>query len=311
MGTAALLAAAAGLFFAPAEVAGLVRVRVVDAAAPGLIFGLRAKQRSQDAYERWRHADRKNPVSSAEEKSQTAGRELAFWKDRCRKLELAQVQLHDRLRQAERAAIPFRREERQPLLVPDVLEAAVIGGETASRWRAGKFVDQGEAGGLVRDSLVLESLGPLLDQGSEARVAVDQPVFAGRAVVGKIARVGHAVSSVQPVTDSSYRGGAQIYRRTADGIAAGPQGILAGQNGPLCLLTHIDATEAVNEGDEVYTASRDDLPYPLYYGTVAKAELQPGALQWDIWVKPASTADNLRSVLVLRSKLNPARMLGE
>jgi cell shape-determining protein MreC len=302
--TVLLLAAAAGLYFAPAQVADRLRARAVDAAAPWARLAQSTSARVQLAIASWQPTER--PGTAATDNGPS---ELALWKNRCRQLQIEQALLREKLNRLERtAAYPFRPARGQPLVVPDLLEAGVVGHETAVRWRSGAFLDKGAADGLVEDALVLEAGATVLDQGRDTGIAVDQPVYAGRVVVGKIARVGRWISSVQPVTDGAYRAMAQLYRRTPDGMVAGPQGILVGQNGPRCRLTLIEATAAVSEGDEVYTAvGEDTFPYPMYYGSVVKAELKPGALEWDVWVQPAST-DERRRVAVLRQKINPARL---
>ena len=47
----------------------------------------------------------------------------------------------------------------------------------------------------------------------------------------------------------------------------------------------------------------------MYYGKVVRAELEPGAQEWSIWVKPAAVDVRLETVLILRRVLNPDRIL--
>jgi rod shape-determining protein MreC len=148
----------------------------------------------------------------------------------------------------------------------------------------------------------------LIDQGDEAHLHPDQPVFAGRCVVGKIQQVGRWTSSILPVTDLEYRGRAQLMRRTADGLVVGPEGIIAGDGKEGCRLNFIAATQPVAVGDEVYTAvAGTPLPMPMYYGRVVAVSLAEGAPYWEVQVKPAETLNHARSVQVLRVVLNPAR----
>ena len=80
----------------------------------------------------------------------------------------------------------------------------------------------------------------------------------------------------------------------------------------MCRLKLISSTEPVQVGYEVYTASHDGrLPLTMYLGRVVKAQLEPNTIHWDIWVKPAITGLELKTVQVLRESLNPLRMLGQ
>lgn len=73
-------------------------------------------------------------------------------------------------------------------------------------------------------------------------------------------------------------------------------------------MTLVPSTEAVIEGDEVYTAGRDaNTPSPMLYGTIVAARLPPGAAHWEIEVKPSVRIDALRHVQIVRKRLNPAR----
>ena len=95
--------------------------------------------------------------------------------------------------------------------------------------------------------------------------------------------------------------------------------LLGGQRAPIvgrvCMdqfLVDVTHLPPVSVGDEVYTGGRTGrLPYPMYYGRVTKAELKPGAPHWEIEVQPAVTEAVLKTVHVLREKLNPERVLGE
>ncbi|MEX0714994.1 MAG: rod shape-determining protein MreC [Planctomycetaceae bacterium] len=228
---------------------------------------------------------------------------------RIRALEAEVARLRDELdrRQGdEAAAFPARPGE--PLVVPDLLAATVLGEEAATLWRAGKLLDRGTAAGVSESSLVLDAEGPLVDQGQDSGLEAGQPVFAGRTVLGRIARVGHWTSTLQLVTDPQYRGLARIVRRSERGVAYGPQGILEGDGGELCRLKFVDATAAVAIGDEVYTDDLEGLlPEPAYYGRIVAAELKPGAAHWEVRVEPAGPPREPREVHVLRRVANPAR----
>ena len=174
---------------------------------------------------------------------------------------------------------PYRGAPAKPLVVPQLLEAAVLGQDSAAAWRAGTLIDRGAADGLRESTLVLEEENPLVDQGADAGLETGQPVYAGRTVVGKIDVVGRWTSTIKPLTDAKFRAKAQLARKTPDGIVFASVGILQGTGDAACQLNLVPATEAVSVGDEVYTNHNDDaLPYPLYYGKVLQAELKPGGV---------------------------------
>jgi cell shape-determining protein MreC len=198
---------------------------------------------------------------------------------------------------------------RPPLTSVQLVEARVMGEESALLWRGKKFLAAGATQGVAESALVLESTRPLVDLGSDADISPGDAVYAGRIVIGKIADVGQYSSTLRLVTDPGYSGRARLARRTARGsLVFGAEGTLVSDGSDLCRLKHI--TDPVNVGDEVFTGGADGLlPAPMYYGKVVRAELDPGAQDWSIWVKPAATAESLESVLILRRTINSERIL--
>ena len=131
----------------------------------------------------------------------------------------------------------------------------------------------------------------------------------GRCVIGKVERVGRWTSTFQLVTDSRYRGRAQLIRETESGFVFEAQGILRGEGGPLCKLEGIQAEKSVRVNDAVFTADRDGVvPTPLYYGQVVDAVLGIDDREWTVHVKPASLPSHLTTVHVLRIAVNPERL---
>ena len=193
----------------------------------------------------------------------------------------------------------------EPLLIPELLEARILGREEARVLASGTLIDRGADAGMIEESLVVEATIPLIDHGEGSKLEPGLPVYAGRAVVGKIAQAGRWVSTVRPVTDPQFRGEARLARSTAQGLALGARGVICGTGEALCKLTWIAATEPVSVGDEVYTDT--SLPQPMYYGKVVRVE--PGLTHWEIWVEPAAADPDRRTVQVLRRRLNPARVL--
>ena len=198
------------------------------------------------------------------------------------------------------------------LIVPALMEVAVLGDVVAEQWRAGKLIDQGAKSGLRENELVLasrKSTRPLIDAGDDSNLTTEDALLLGRCVIGKVEHVGRWTSTFQLVTDSRFRGRAQLIRETGAGFVFESQGILKGQGGPLCKLEGIPAEKSVRVNDAVYSAERDGiLPTPLYYGHVVEAVLGPDEREWNVLVKPATLPSHLTRVQVLRTVINPERL---
>jgi cell shape-determining protein MreC len=301
-----LLAVALGLLIVPRAWSDSTRTLVLDATLPGqrLVQNLRGWPGA--TWDRWSQtADNSREVEALQT-------QLDEWKLRYRRLEIESAALRAELANIEQNGVAaYSGEPGKPLLVPQLLEATVLGEEFPALWSAGYFVDRGSAAGVVETSLVLDNAHLKVDQGTESRLESGQPVYAGRAVVGRVALVGRYMSTIRRVTDADYRGLAQIIRQTSQGRQFGPQGELegCGEDQP-CRLTRIAATEQVRVGDEVYTAGRDTLlPSPMYYGTIVRVEHRPGEECWDIDVEPAARNIELQSVQILRQRVNTERVL--
>lgn len=297
-------AAAIGLFFAPDSIANSMRVTVRDAVRPGQWLAVQAVQHTNAVLSRIGRAEENAAKFAALNSDLTKAR---F--DR-RRLQIENARLCDQLRQTnEQPTIPFRATKSLPLVVPELIESAVLGRERGSLGERGLLIDRGQLAGILDSLPVLAGEGPVIDQGEDARVEPDQPVYSGRIVVGKIAGVGRWASTVRLVTDRTYRGEAQLARSTPGGMVFGAEGVFAGQGERLCRLERVSRTEPVSVGDEVYTvATFGTRQHPMYYGKVVKAELNAGAAAWNIWVKPALEEIDLDTVQVLRQTLNRARM---
>ena len=156
---------------------------------------------------------------------------------------------------------------------------------------------------------MLDGDAKLIDQGTAVRIDANDPVYADRIVVGRIAKVGSWTSTLELVTDKKFHGLACVMRETAEGWLPGPEGILSGDGTNHCRL-EVESAEPVKVGDAVCTVPDDGvLPLRMYYGRVIQVDLQPGSLHWEVKVEPAFKELRLRTVSVLRTKLNPARIL--
>ena len=126
--------------------------------------------------------------------------------------------------------------------------------------------------------------------------------------MGRISRVGRWTSTLQPLTDTRFRGLARLARPGDDRPVFSTRGMLEGTGDGFCRLTLVPATAAVAIGDVVYTDGRDQPDaWPMVYGTVVRAELPEDAPHWDIRIRPAINLDELGHVEVLTRRFNRQR----
>ena len=304
---AALSLAALGMLFLPAKVGDVLRAGLHDAILPGHRLLQLTATEIESALNRLR-----NPAEDAAKMNKLTT-EVNGWKARCRQLQVGNTLLREQIDVLTQHGVsPYRGTPSQPLMVPELLQAAVLCTESDALWRAGTLIDKGTASGVAESTFVLEDLRPIVDQGKAAGLAAGQPVYCGRSVIGKIATVGRWTSTVRRLTDHGFRGEAQLARKTSTGLVFGARGILEGRGKPLCRLKYVPAAEPLSVGDDVYTGTRDaTMPYPLHYGRITKAELQPGALHWEIWVEPAIDKVESQVVQILRRRFNPLRQLAQ
>jgi cell shape-determining protein MreC len=297
---ACLVIGGIALAFVPPDLTRPVRNLVRDALRPGLSFVRGSADR------------RASPPQAADSSSLVAAleSEIEALRLSLRRQELQSARLRDRLTTIVEQQRQFPMKGSRPSLTTvELLEARVLGEESAQLWRGKQILSAGTLGRVSESSLVLESTMPLVDVGGDSDVAAGDAVYAGRIVIGKIAEVGRYTSTLMLLTDPGYTGRARLARRTARGILVfGPEGTLVADGSGLCQIKHI--TDPVNVGDEVYTGGTDGLlPYPMYYGKVVRAELDAGAQDWSVWLQPAATLDHLETVLVLRRTMNAERIL--
>lgn len=292
-----LCAAGVAMSLAPPEAAARWRGFVRDVLRPGqtaVVFAIDSvKGMTQPTGDSSRNAGRSPELARARQENERLAVQLAVLQQRS---------------QRERQMPSGQPTE--PLFVPDLVEARVLGAETAPLWRSRKLLGAGTSQGVMESALVLQDEKPLVDLGASFQVAAGDAVYAGRCVVGKIAEVGKYTSSVRAVTDSGFSGRARLARRSSRGITFGSEGTLVGTGDNLCRLRHI--TEPVNVGDEVYTGGTDGLlPFPMYYGRVVRAELEATGVEWSIDVEPAASLDRFDRVQILRLTLNSGRILAD
>lgn len=290
----------------PAEIAQGVRSAVADVVTPvekGRVW-LRA----------WWQAQTETELAELKSELELQRRRRNALETMLRSERLRTANLNEALqRMRTLGAERYQAEESNPLLVPELIRADVVGTEQKRLLRSGVYLSAGNGDRVIEDSLVLagEADGLVLDQGRDRGVPAEAPVYAGRCVAGRIESVGRWTSLVRLVTDAGYRGRAQILRTTADGSTYGPECILEGTGEELCRLRYLDRTESVEVGEEVYTGGRSaSMPYPMYYGKIVKAELDPSDREWTVWVKPAIDPKLLQTVQILTQTANSIRILG-
>ena len=278
------------LIAVPDPIASSIRSHVIDMARPGQ----QAVAELVDRLEDW------HPLEGTARVADNHRQDLEAARLEIRRLRIANARLVER-------AVAGRTDSSQPqLITTDLVPARVLGHETIAAWQAGRILDRGR--GLPVDSLVVEPGHATLDLGVDSGLARGQPAYAGRRVAGRISRVGRWTSTLQPLTDTRFRGLARLARRGRDRPVFSARGMLEGCGDGFCRLTLVPATEVVARYDLVYTDGRDQPGgWPMLYGTVVRAELPDGAPHWEIRIRPAINLDELQNVEILTRTLNPQR----
>jgi cell shape-determining protein MreC len=236
--------------------------------------------------------------------------QLARLEQTCRRLQVENARLQEELSSAERYGLsPVPASARAAVRPLIAVRAAVISQGNQST-AAERFLNAGRAQGIAETDAVLDASAPHLDQGSDSGIEPELDVLIGRCVVGRIASVGRWASALEPTTDPRYRGLAQIVRPSDQGGSFGAEGILVGQGTEFLKLVEVPTTQSVRVGDEVYTSDRDRrFPIPLYYGRVVRVE--ESGRNWEIWVRPAVRASELKTVEVLKFDRPAGKTLAE
>lgn len=195
-----------------------------------------------------------------------------------------------------------------PLLAASLVEARWLGPASQAFLRGHKMLGLGERAGVRPGSLLVE---PVLDQGTSTGLAAGRLLVVGRRVWGKVAAAGPWTSQARHVTSSAFRDLVTIVSAD-DSRSASPraQGVLYGEDKPLCRLRRVSIDFPVSVGDCVVATLGYELGAgPLYYGHVVRAEQESAATDWEIWVAPAIAGDEaLPRVAVVVPQLNPDRL---
>lgn len=290
------------MYFAPDTVAARVRGVVADAMKPG-----------QMAVRRLTDLVRENAVQMTSSSERTRQREIDALQEQLREEQARTIALQVQLArfadiQVRDDSLPDSVRALPRLTSISLIDATVLGESLAERWRKGKLLDRGEVNGVRESELVVKSNHALVDVGRDGKLSPEDSLLLGRCVIGKIERVGRWTSTVLLLTDSGYRGRAQLVHPTDTGFVFGAKGILEGQGEALCCLKGIKSSEAISVGDAVYTATRDGQMTPLFYGRVVEASLGPSDTEWKVLVEPVSLPNDLSAVQILRTSVNPERL---
>ncbi len=176
---------------------------------------------------------------------------------------------------------------------------------------ADQILDVGREAGAQSGALALVDSTLAIDLGRQADVATGDIALCGRRVFGKITEVGAQTSIVRRASEPGYRDVVQLAQSVDGVLHFGPRGLFEGTGEPKARIRQVSATEKVEKGWLVFTTGHAGLsPQPLLYGVVARAERQPGAAHWEISVDLAAGADDPTHLLVLRARVNPARLAG-
>lgn len=297
------------LYVIPPAYSSLLYNLLRDTTKPGLVLVQKIKGWQQQTLER--------PVQDTLVKELEA--KLSREQSKNRHLELQSLKLNEDLEQLKQTGVPsYQSQTGERLLIPDLIEAELLGASSIALLKKGKLLNQGSERGVFESSFVIQSDLPLIDLGARQGIKAGYSLYAGQAVIGKVSEVGRWTSSLIPITSTDYRGSARIARKTDRGLQMGVDGILVGMGEEKCQLLQIPPTESIQVGQEVYTGEVDrELPLsmqstlaqPMYYGRIIKAELPRGAAYWKIIVEPAVKLSEVRQVSVLRQMINPQRML--
>lgn len=288
------IAVVAGLViaFGPPQILNSIRQLVDDGASAGLAVVHSLTTRRDTSHAHAFDSQSKNTIDVLQRANAALAHQVATLN--------AQLQ-----RQAQLNAFPVVDARSDPLVLQSLVPATVLGGTGTSSATPERLINLGRSEGLSGEELVVGGSGTLLDQGSDAGLKTDQLVAEGRALVGRILRVGRWTSRFQPVAHADFRIGAQLVRTSASGPVFGASGILSG-DGENCRLEQVPAVEAVSVGDAVYCDAATT-KHALIIGRVTSATLEPAAPFWTISVAPAADP-NPHQVLILKSTFNPTRL---
>jgi cell shape-determining protein MreC len=288
-----LLTIAVGMLFLPERAAIALREPAHAILRPGLVAVASVRQRAAAAL------GFLGSLANGARHAEGLERELVQLRQRVGQLEAETVWLRSmRADDSVDSALPTA-----PLLRARLVEARVLGRKSQSALRREGLLDVGSQAGLSTGDLVLD-VPALLDQGALAGAKSGQTVLVGRRIWGKVTQVQPRLSLVRRAADAGYRDLVRIAQPNGERLTLGPRAVLEGTGESLCRLRLVPLTEAVavgqlivSEGNEGFVEGR------FLYGQIERVEQSAGAANWDIWVRPAVSADLPQTVAVLTAEV--------
>ncbi|HVX14684.1 MAG TPA: rod shape-determining protein MreC [Pirellulales bacterium] len=200
--------------------------------------------------------------------------------------------------------------EQPPALIETrAIEARVLGEQPRTLLERLAIVTAKESTELSVGSLALEGGSVLIDQGDNASLTASQLALLGGRVWGKVVEVGPQTAVVRRLNAAGYRSLVRIVHEV-DGLPRPlAQGVLEGTGAADCRIRMVDATAPISTGDLVVSAEEPDTHTSmLVYGRIARAELEPGAAHWQIWMTPAVDDRSPATLTVLQPAVNGERL---
>ncbi|MBE3070643.1 MAG: rod shape-determining protein MreC [Planctomycetes bacterium] len=242
---------------------------------------------SLDLAERFGQSDLARPAAPADDA------------DEVRLLENALAEATGRLAQADRrlADVARLREALDGLpcrLVPARLIAPEVGGGHTPA-----LIAKGSARGVASGGAVIRRH---LDRGAREALERGEAVLTAAGLIGVVEEVGPFTSTVRLVTDPHTSFMVQVITRRGDRWRAGPEGVARGsEDGRAVSVEGIPRTSDIAPGDFIVTSPSPEAALPAYLvvGRVARCDLKPTALFYDLVVEPRVAPAEAGEVYVL------------
>jgi len=164
---------------------------------------------------------------------------------------------------------------------------------------ANEAVEIGEAEVIGQGSGTQRGL-IFIGRGSRDGITKGMAVAAGRSVVGTVQAVSPSVSSVLLVTSPGLKLDGRV-------VSTGERGIVVGNGDGTMRMTYLSETRPAKD-DAVLTTGLDGLtPKHFVLGTVVSATRRPGALTYEVVLRPLRDLDRLVTVVAVK----PAASAGD
>lgn len=234
--------------------------------------------------------------------------ELADLHQRVRRLSELNEALKARIARQEFGVLPDA-EQPPPLVSAQAIETRVLGEQAQAFLARTAFVAAEGTAPWTLDSMAIDAGEVRIDQGDNSSLATSGLALAGGRVWGKIVEVGPQTASIRRINSAGYRGLVEIVDRASGGSRPLAHGMLEGTGDAHCRIRMVDARSPVSVGDMVLAAREQSLTdAPLIYGRIARAELEPGAAHWQLWMEPAIADELPQRLTILQPHMNDERI---